>query len=77
MIFPDNTRKTIFQRDFFGNTIYSGRLKKENMVFCAVMKILDCKTNIQKDVSVLIFFYLESGSEPVNIYVIGFLINGK
>ena len=36
IVFPDNTRKIIFQRDFFGNTIFSGRLEKENMVFGAV-----------------------------------------
>ena len=35
-IFPDNTRKIIFQRNFFGKTIFSGRLEKENMVFRAV-----------------------------------------
>ena len=36
MIFPDNTRKIIFQRYFFGNTIFPECLEKENMVFCAV-----------------------------------------
>ena len=36
IIFPNNTRKIIFQRDFFGKTILSGRLEKENMVFRAV-----------------------------------------
>ena len=36
MIFPNNTRKIKFQRDFFGKTIFSGRLENENMVFCAV-----------------------------------------
>ena len=36
IIFPDNTRKIIFQRNFFGKTIFSGRLEKEHMVFCAV-----------------------------------------
>ena len=36
IIFPDNTRKIIFQRNFFGKTIFSGRLEKENMVFRAV-----------------------------------------
>ena len=35
IIFPDNTRKIIFQRNFFGKTIFSGRLEKENMVFRA------------------------------------------
>ena len=34
--FPDNKRKIIFQRRFFGKTIFSGRLEKENMVFRAV-----------------------------------------
>ena len=39
MIFPDdNTRKIIFQRNFFGQTIFSGRPKKENKVFRAVKK---------------------------------------
>ena len=37
IIFPDNTRKIIFQRNFFGKTIFSGRLEKENMVFRAVV----------------------------------------
>ena len=36
IIFPDNTRKIKFQCDFFGKTILSGRLEKENMVFRAV-----------------------------------------
>ena len=36
MIFPNNTRKIIFQRDFFGKTIFSGRLEKEIMVSLAV-----------------------------------------
>ena len=36
VIFPDNTRKIIFQRNFFGNTIFSGRLEKGNMAFRAV-----------------------------------------
>ena len=34
--FPNNTKKVIFQRYFFGKTILSGRLEKENMVFRAV-----------------------------------------
>ena len=34
--FLDNTRKIIFQHNFFGKTIFSGRLEKENMVFRAV-----------------------------------------
>ena len=37
IIFPNNTRKIKFQRDFFGKTIFSGRLQKENMVFRAVV----------------------------------------
>ena len=37
MIFPDNTRKIIFQCDFFGKTIFSKHLEKENMVFRAVL----------------------------------------
>ena len=37
IIFPDNTRKIIFQRDFFGKTIFSKHLEKENMVFRAVL----------------------------------------
>ena len=36
IIFPDNTRKIIFQRNFFGKTIFSERLEKENIIFCAV-----------------------------------------
>ena len=36
VIFPDNTRKIIFRRYFFGKTICSGRPEKENMVFRAV-----------------------------------------
>ena len=36
IIFPDNTRKIIFQCDFFGKTIFSKHLEKENMVFHAV-----------------------------------------
>ena len=34
--FPDNTRKRIFQGDFFGKNIFSGRLEK-NMAFHAVV----------------------------------------
>ena len=36
IIFPDNTRKIIFQCDFFGKTIFSKHLEKENMVIRAV-----------------------------------------
>ena len=32
MILSDNTRKIIFPRNFFGKTIFSGRLEKENMI---------------------------------------------
>ena len=39
VIFPDNTRKIKFQRYFFGKTIFSGCLEKENMVFRAVKAI--------------------------------------
>ena len=41
MIFPDNTRKIIFQRNFFGKTIFSGRLETENMVFHAVLEAIE------------------------------------
>ena len=34
--FPGNMRKIIFQRDFFGKTIFSEHLEKENMVSRAV-----------------------------------------
>ena len=33
IIFPDNTRKIIFHPDFFRETIFSGRLAKENFCF--------------------------------------------
>ena len=33
IIFPENTRKIIFQRNFFGKTIFSRCLKKGNMIF--------------------------------------------
>ena len=36
IIFPDNTRKIIFQRNFFGKIIFSEHLEKGNMVFHAV-----------------------------------------
>ena len=35
-IFPDDRRKIIFQCDFFGKTIFSEHLKKENMLFRVV-----------------------------------------
>ena len=37
IIFPGNIRKIILQRDFFGKTIFSEHLEKENMVFRAVL----------------------------------------
>ena len=36
IIFPDDTRKIIFECDFFGKIIFSKHLEKENMVFRAV-----------------------------------------
>ena len=36
VIFPNNTKKIIFQRNIFGNTVFSGCLEKENIVFRAV-----------------------------------------
>ena len=36
IVFPDNTRKIIFQCNFFGKTLFSEHLEKENMVFCVV-----------------------------------------
>ena len=42
IIFPDIARKIIFQRIFFGKTIFSGRLEKENMAFRAVRKVKFC-----------------------------------
>ena len=48
MIFPNNTRKIIFQQGFFRKTIFSGPLEKENMVFRAVvtMKKYKCTYGI-------------------------------
>ena len=40
IIFLNNTRKIIFQRNFFGKTIFSVRLEKENMVFRAVSVLI-------------------------------------
>ena len=50
-IFPDNTRKIIFQRYFFGKTIFSGRPEKENMVFRAVSltNLVDNLSEIHKE----------------------------
>ena len=39
IIFPDNTRKILFQRNFFGKIIISGIPEKENMVFRTVVII--------------------------------------
>ena len=39
IIFLDTTSKIIFQRNFFGKIIFSGRLEKENTVFRAVVII--------------------------------------
>ena len=36
IIFPDSTKKIIFQHNFFWKTIFSEHLEKENMLFCAV-----------------------------------------
>ena len=36
IIFPDNTRNIMFQRDFFGKTMTLGRPEEENVVFCVV-----------------------------------------
>ena len=36
IIFPHNTKKIIFQYNFFGKAIFSEHLEKENMVFRAV-----------------------------------------
>ena len=36
-IFPHNTRKIIFWCGFFGKTIFSEHLQKENMFLCAVL----------------------------------------
>ena len=35
IIFPDNIGNIMFQRNFFGKTIFSGRSKKKKMVFRA------------------------------------------
>ena len=40
IIFPNNTRKIIFQRECFGKTIVSGSLEKENMDFHAVVVVV-------------------------------------
>ena len=40
MIFPDNTRKIIFQCDIFEKTIFSENLEIEKMVFRAVYFVL-------------------------------------
>ena len=38
IIFPDDTRKIIFQCNFFGKTIFSEYLEKENMVFHSISR---------------------------------------
>ena len=43
IIFPDNTKQIIFQRNFFGKTIISKHLEKENTVFCAVNIVKSAK----------------------------------
>ena len=48
MIVSNNTRKTIFQCYFFGKTIFSGPLKKENMVFHAVEALTVLTTSQEK-----------------------------
>ena len=40
-IFPDNTRHIILQCNFLGNIIFSEHLGKENVVFSAVLIVLD------------------------------------
>ena len=42
VIFPDNKRKIMFQRDFFGNIIFSGRLKKKYEPPCGVRPPVNC-----------------------------------
>ena len=50
IIFPDNTRKIIFQRYFFGKIIFSEHLEKENVVFCAVNQlIVNLRNTIETD----------------------------
>ena len=39
IIFPDSSRKTIFQSNFLVKTIFSGRPEKENMVFRALLAV--------------------------------------
>ena len=45
IIFPDNTKKIIFQCNFFGKTIFSEHVEKENMVFRAVIfpRVRNCR----------------------------------
>ena len=40
IIFPDDTRKTIFQYNSFGKIIFSEHLEKRNMVFRAVYVLI-------------------------------------
>ena len=57
IIFPDNTRKIIFQCDFFGKTIFSKHLEKENMVSRAVgISLLKHPWNISPVLTPIICF---------------------
>ena len=46
IIFPDDARKIIFQRNFFGKSIFSGHAEKENMAFGAVSKFVTRKLSV-------------------------------
>ena len=54
IIFPNNTRKIIFQRNFFGKTIFSGRPEKGNIVFGAVILLLSQHLSINLFLRVLL-----------------------
>ena len=41
IISPDDTRKVIFQCDFFGKIIFSKHLEKENLVFRPMCDVKD------------------------------------
>ena len=58
IIFPNNTRKIIFQRNFFGKTIFSGGLEKENMVFRAVKQYAIILQQKQKEISLQFIFFV-------------------
>ena len=67
IIFPNNKRKTIFQRDFFGKTIFSGRLEKENMVF-RVVKSTGTGTNLStSNLSTLLFKLIKRAGTFFNL----------